>query len=300
MLKVIDFVFAARPMLLFPLWSIFIISFSIINNGQDIGLSEFILLSGLTLLVSGAYYINQVYDIETDRINNKLSFLQTGKITKREMIAAYLSTSVLGLAVGFYISMSSGMICIVVFVLGYLYSAPPFRLKDRPVLGLLSNAFAYGTIVPMAVPGFWSCAVRTQIYIVGYFTFLVAAAYLLTLIPDREGDIKSGKKTLAVKLSDRMLLFFGMILIARTVFLGNSMDNLYLIIISSTAFFLFLIAFLYKKKGLILFACKLPIFLMTLLAGYYNPVYLIFIIVLLIITRVYYKMRFGIIYPRLT
>ncbi|MFH2037623.1 MAG: prenyltransferase [Candidatus Zixiibacteriota bacterium] len=300
MVKVIDMLFAARPMLLLPLWSIYIIVFSIINENDQFNRPSYIILAGLTLLTAGAYFLNQIYDYKTDLINNKLSFLQTGKISINEMMAAYISVSVLGIIAGFIVATVSGIIFVIVWLIGYLYSAPPFRFKDRPIPGLLANAIGYGTVVPLTVPNFWEGTFDIRFYLAVYMTFMVASAYLVTLIPDREGDLQAGKRTLAVKLSDRMLLFIGMVLLARTIFLGFDLNNVFLIILSSTALLLFLTAFIFKKGGLILLACKLPILLMTLVAGYYNAVYLVFIIVLLIMTRVYYKKRFGLIYPRLT
>jgi len=36
----------------------------------------------------------------------------------------------------------------------------------------------------------------------------------------------------------------------------------------------------------------------SLLAGYFYPIYLIFIVVLIVLTRLYYKKRFGMVYPK--
>ena len=46
-------------------------------------------------------------------------------------------------------------------------------------------------------------------------------------------------------------------------------------------------------------AAKMPLLALTLLAGYYYPVYLGFVVALLVGTRTYYHRRFGVIYPEL-
>jgi len=48
-----------------------------------------------------------------------------------------------------------------------------------------------------------------------------------------------------------------------------------------------------------LLAAKFPLLVLTLLAGYYYPYYLLFVVALILATRIYYRRRFGISYPRL-
>jgi hypothetical protein len=47
-------------------------------------------------------------------------------------------------------------------------------------------------------------------------------------------------------------------------------------------------------------AAKIPILLLTLLAGTFYPAFFVFIIVLVWLTRVYYRRRFNMVYPSLT
>jgi 4-hydroxybenzoate polyprenyltransferase len=259
----------------------------------------YLVLIGATLLFSGAYYINQIYDYESDLINKKLGFLQKGVIKRREMTAAYISVSVLGLVSGFAVSYKIGIVFSLIFILGFLYSAPPVRLKDRPSGGFIANALAYGILLPMAIPGSLNQFNINTLLVPSYFFLAVSATYVLTIIPDRDGDIKTGKRTLAAFYSNRVLISFGIILLilsARSAFL---MENYYLLSISGVSVFVFLVALITAKMKLIFFACKFPVLLISLLAGYYYPVYLIFLVVLILLTRLYYKKRFGVVYPRI-
>jgi 4-hydroxybenzoate polyprenyltransferase len=102
------------------------------------------------------------------------------------------------------------------FLLGVAYSAPPLRLKDRPLAGLFANAYAFGALIPLAatreisfdssyLPA-WSLA--------AYFTLAVAGVHILTTLPDREGDRATGKKTVAGVMSGKMAKLLALLFIA--------------------------------------------------------------------------------------
>lgn len=286
-------------MLLLPTWSFYLLALKFLHGNSDFGIDIKLILAGITLITIGAYFINQIYDFETDRINKKLGFLQQGLINKSEMMAAYIVVSIFPLIAGFAVDIKIGLIMIVMILLGFAYSVPPSRLKDRPLGGLIANAMAYGVLVPLSVPGFMDSADISRIYIVICFFMMVAAGYLLTVIPDREGDRKAGKLTLATQWSDRpiILLAFAFLLVA--LYSSFNLNNIFLVIVCSVSIVLFILALLVGTNGVILFACKFPILLLSLLAGYYFPTYFVFLLVLVILTRLYYNRRFGIVYPRL-
>lgn len=299
MVKVLDFIFAARPMLLLPVWSLYLIAYNFYFGTDSFDWYNIIALICLTFLVAGAYYINQIYDYQSDLINKKLGFLQSGKISKNEMIVVYVAISVIAIITGFRLSIFLGAVFCSVFILGYFYSAPPLRLKDRPILGLLSNSFAYGILVPLSIPGFAEKTDYLIMILPIYYFMIVSAGYLLTVLPDREGDAKTGKKTLAVILSDRSIIIVATFLLLFSLLLAWEMNHLFLIIISSASTLLYTVSLIIPKRELILLACKLPILLISLLAGYYYPGYFVFLLALLFLTRLYYKKRFGMVYPRI-
>ncbi|KAA3634283.1 MAG: hypothetical protein DWP97_07350, partial [Calditrichaeota bacterium] len=175
----------------------------------------------LSLVASGSYYINQIYDFDSDLKNNKLGFLQKNMISKKEMMILFLITSFCSIAGGFYISNILGLIISTLVVLGYFYSAPPFRFKDRPILGLLSNSIGYGLVVPSAV------LPEMNLHNVGliawdspfYFICTVGAVYILTTIPDKQGDSETSKKTLAVIFPEEILKILAFILLSLSAYI---------------------------------------------------------------------------------
>ncbi len=288
-------------MLMLPVWSIFLVSLKIQNPEMgNLSLESIIVLTALTLIFAGAYFINQIYDYESDLANKKLGFLQRGMFSKSEMMAAYISASIVGLLGGFWVGTTTGIALLILLLLGFAYSAPPFRFKDRPIPGLISNAAAYGIILPLSIMDLINASNSLSLSLPAYFFLTVSAAYLLTIIPDRAGDVKSGKNTLAAYLPDKGLILLGMLLLILSLIVAWPPEYYYLMIISAVSFFLFFVALISGKIPLVLFACKFPILLMSCLAAYYFPFYIVFLVVLLFITRLYYKRRFGMKYPGLS
>jgi 4-hydroxybenzoate polyprenyltransferase len=302
-MKLLDLVFAARPMLHLPIWSIYLVALFYnrkLTSGHfqwlDVGM-----LTGLSLLASGAYYLNQVYDYDSDKINRKLGFLQFGLLNKKELMAAYLVVSVMAIGYSFFFSFLMLVIFLQLFLFGYVYSTPPLRFKDRPFPGLLANAYTFGFLVPLTVMPQLNLhdANRLDWDNPIYFFLAVAAIYLLTTLPDRKGDKAVGKRTMAVLLKPttvKLIAFLLMILAAGVAIRSQRNILVFLSLVSSlpTMITLFL-----KSDKLELFAAKFPILLLTLLAGYFYPGYLVFIVVVLISCRIYYRRRLNLVYPNL-
>ncbi len=302
-MKLLDFVFAARPMLHLPIWSIYLVALFYHQklNGGHFQWSNAVMLVCLSLLASGSYYINQVYDYDSDKINRKLGFLQKGLLSRNELMAAYLVVSVAAIACALAYSFFVLVIFLQLFVFGYVYSAPPLRLKDRPVSGLLANAYTFGFLVPFTVMPQLNLHNTSRFAWDNplFFFLAVSAVYLLTTLPDREGDKIVGKKTMAVLLKPLTVKFmaFLLLIIAACVAAGSGRNLLVVLSLVSSA--PTLVVLFVRSRKLELFATKLPILLLTLLAGYFFPLYLLFVIVLLVLCRVYYRKRMNLVYPEL-
>ncbi len=303
-MKLLDLVFAARPMLHLPIWSVYLVALFYHQklSGGRLRWSHVGMLTCLSLLASGAYYLNQVYDYDSDRINRKVGFLQARLLNEKELMTAYLVVSAAAMSCALFYSFLILVILFQFFLFGYVYSTPPLRLKDRPFPGLLANAYTYGFLVPLTVMP------QLNLHNAGllgwdnpvYFFLAVAAVYLLTALPDRKGDKAVGKRTVAVLLNPtavKLAAFLLMILAAYVAARSRRNVLAYLSLVSSlpTGAALFV-----RSKTLVLLAAKFPILLLTLLAGYFYPGYLLLIVVLLISCRVYYRRRLNLVYPKMT
>lgn len=291
-------------MLHLPIWSVYLVSLhyhNVLANEQFDGRDTLVLV-GLSLLAAGAYYLNQVFDEESDRVNNKLGFLAGGYLTSRNLMLGQLATSVTGLIIGWFVAGVTFGIFIQIFLLGFLYSAPPFRLKDRPIWGLMANAWGVGFLVAFSVMpniNFHNAGLLgwDNPY---FFAAAIAGIYVLTTIPDRKGDQLTGKKTLAVVTGESGSVALATLLLITAAYLAVRDGYLILGGIASCSSALSALALVGRHPRVLMAAIKLPILLLVLLAGYFYPPYLVFILVLLFATRLYYRRRFGIIYPSLT
>lgn len=300
-----DYFFILRPLILVPVWDFFLIGGYRARGARgftwDLVLGLFI----YTLLMGGVYILNQIMDIETDRINKKLFLLSAGYVTVKtatfQMTALWLAAVILaykfGLAFMLLIALS--------LILGVVYSLPPIKLKGKPFLDLLANGFGYG-LVNFGLgwlifrPFTWSVLVIFLPYLLS-----IAAVFVNTTIVDAEGDRKAGERTTAVLIGAPMSYALSSLLMAGAVIASALRKDLICLIPAAVSLPLFLVAALYcfqkntVNRKLTVLSFRLPGLLFTLVAGYLYPPYFLFLILLLIAMRIYYKKRFGMNYPTL-
>ena len=303
-MKLLDYIFAARPMLLLPVWSIFLVALHYHHELAEKTFSwpDLLILSCLTILTAGAYYINQVFDIESDKLNSKLGFLQKRLVSAGMLMAMYIIFSVLALSAAVFISTTLFIIFLQLLLLSFVYSAPPFRLKDRAVSGLFANAYSFGFLIPISV---MPLITQHSAGLMGwdnpfYFFLSVMGVHILTTIPDIKGDKAAGKKTIGLILPLRVALLSAFMSFGGAALVAHYSNFLPLMIIAVISATLALTALVSTNLQIILAAAKIPILLLTLLAGYFYPIYFLFVVALLFLTRAYYKKRFNVVYPGLT
>ena len=300
-MRAFDLIFAARPLLHLPIWSIFLVALHYHHelSGESFGGQNLVMLICLSLLGAGACYLNQVYDADSDRLNNKCHFLQRGLVSERALMIGFVATSVVALALSVTVSFLAFFICVQLLALGYLYSAPPVRLKDRPISGFLANAYGIGFLAPFAV---FPEMQADNAGLLGwdnpfYFFCAVGSIYILTCVSDQYGDALSGKRTIGVVAGFRvshMLALLLMLVAALCAFQSEFPVLMGLALVAAAAI---AGARWRKSDAAVRLAAKVPIILLTLLAGWFYPIYLIFVVVLILATRIYYARRLGIRYP---
>lgn len=302
----LDYIFAARPLLMLPVWSIYLVTRYYLTGSMRccLGPSDVIMLTSLTFMAAGSYYINQIADYESDALNDKLGFLQKGFVSSRGLTRGFLILSALSMFMTVVVFSAWYLLILEqLFVLGIAYSLRPIRAKDRPIGGFFVNSYGYGFLIPLTV-AYWTFRLKyltwVDLELPVYFFCTVGAIYLLTTLSDREGDRKTGKRTAGVLLPRSIVLLLALILLLFSMWLAYEGKFQFLIYISAAACVSVVVAFLIKSDSVVLVATKLPILLLTILGGYYYHEYFWFIVAVVILTRLYYKYRFGIIYPRLT
>jgi geranylgeranylglycerol-phosphate geranylgeranyltransferase len=143
--------------------------------------------------------LNQVTDLEADRINKPGRPLPQGRVTASEALRLagflYLLAFVLAAPVGPQCTLLAGTAA----VLTVLYSAPPFRLKAVPYLANVVIAVPRGVLLKVAG---WAC-VRDFGRLEPWYIGLIFGLFLLGAtttkdFADMRGDAAAGFRTLPV------------------------------------------------------------------------------------------------------
>ncbi len=297
MIKYFDHFFLIRPVLMPPVWTILLLghrrSFQLSGENHLPGLA--ILL--VTSLVGGIYILNQIFDIESDRVNRKLFFLADGYVSIKAATFEMILLSLTGIVCAFLISNQLGLLFLLGMVFGILYSVPPFSFKNKPFGGLSLNALAHGNLAFLIG---WcmnhSVSIRSLLFSLPYM-FAVSAIYLNTTVPDMEGDKKVGKITLAVRLGKRKVTFLSTILVMVAIMLSIFMRDFPFLIAAGLSLPFFIVSTLTQRKRVIVLATKVSILFLSIIAGIFYPWYFIILILGFVGTRLYYKRRFNLDYP---
>ena len=189
----------------------------------------------------GSNLINQITDIETDKINKPHRPLVSGKISINEAAVLTFIFYAAAIFFGFLAGEKIFLLSIAYCALGIMYSVKPIRLKDRLLLSNITIAIAYNCINFLIG---WSIFKSTE-----FAPYpLIALMFVYDIIainskdyPDVEGDLKNGAKTLPVMLGlERALrLDFILQLLAQVVFIVLSQINViprYISVISTILF----------------------------------------------------------------
>jgi 4-hydroxybenzoate polyprenyltransferase len=147
--------------------------------------------------------LNQIYDLEIDRINKPRRPLPSGRLSMQDAWQFTLATYAVALVLAWLVAPGGRHECfwivLVATVITVLYSAPPFRTKRLGIWANLTIAIPRGVLLKVAG---WS-AVKT---IAGTEPWFIGAIFGLFLLgasttkdfADMEGDARGGCRTLPI------------------------------------------------------------------------------------------------------
>ena len=302
----VDYIFLLRPMILIPVWTFFLLGAWHGSRATGTPLDYTRLLSGIvsfTAIVGAAYIINQITDREADKTSGKLFLISHGVISMR---AAWTQAGILAVisiaAAAILLSRDFIYILLAGAALGAAYSLEPFRLKKRPVLDVLANALANGVLNTLAG---WAAigAPLEGISILAPYPLAVAAVHLSTTLADIDGDRACGLRTSGVVVGRRAGMVISTLLMAGSFTIAVLTRNNPAFYASSVSLLFFIILSVSERKRSsgagILLPAKISTLAYSLAAGFLFPAYIPLLAAVIILTRIYYKKRFGIRYPAL-
>jgi 4-hydroxybenzoate polyprenyltransferase len=302
--RALDYVFLLRPMILIPVWTFFLLGarHGAAAAGTDLDAPG--LLAGLfsfTALLGAIYIANQIADRDADLAANKLFLISRRIVPARAawIEAAALVAFSFGVALLFLPIMFSWILA-ASLALGAAYSLEPVRLKRRPVLDTLANAIGNGVLNTLAgwvaagAPlGGWPSLAP--------YPFAVASVHLATTLADMEADSNMGFRTSGVALGLSRGLFVSTALMGGAVVAAYRAGNMPALAASilSLPFFLIPVRSVTSpaRSGDALVPAKTATLFFSIAAGFLFPLYIPFLAGVILLTRLYYRRRFGIDYP---
>lgn len=168
--------------------------------------------------------LNQITDIEIDRINKPHLPLASGEITSAEAKKWVVLSLVTALSISFYLSNFFGILITLICFLGWSYSAPPIRFKRYHIWAASAIALVRGPLVNVGIALHFLTKIGHNMYFsnlgVGNFLlipldFYAVGGWMIPLtvfisafslgiawfkdLPDTAGDAEHEVGTLAVK-----------------------------------------------------------------------------------------------------
>jgi 4-hydroxybenzoate polyprenyltransferase len=251
------------------------------NSGIFFAISAFnfaLLVLATLLIAAGGYIINDILDVESDKIN-KPDKVWIGKLmTKKRAYILYVTLTIIGVIIGFYLSfyigyIMFGLIFVAIALLLYFYSTTYQKIA---ILGNIAISFLSAMVI-LIVWLYEFFALRSQPVLFAevmpdlkYISTLVQSyavfAFLTSIIreivkdiEDRDGDMKAGYRTLpivyGVNTSKMIVMILAILTMAAlgygqyVLFQNNLMIVFWYLLIAVQTLFAYLLFLTIKSKN---------------------------------------------------
>jgi len=160
------------------------------------------------MLNAGNNALNQIYDVDIDRVNKPTRPLPSGRLSMAQVWGFTIITYALALILAWLVAPGGRHECFwlvaIAVVCTYLYSVPPFRTKRLGIWANVTIAIPRGTLLKVAG---WSSA-KTIVgvepwYIGAIFGLFLLGATTTKDFADMEGDRRGGCRTLPIEFGVR-------------------------------------------------------------------------------------------------
>jgi homogentisate phytyltransferase / homogentisate geranylgeranyltransferase len=164
--------------------------------------------------------INQLADVELDRINKPWLPLAAGTLSRKGALGIVYASLLVCLLAACLTSWFLLGVMAVILLIGMAYSLPPLKLKQHHLPAALAITGVRGFIVNVGIFLHYQAATGQRLHLPGFMvcltlfimSFSVAIAWFKDL-PDTEGDAIYHIDTLAVRYSKRNALLGGTLLV---------------------------------------------------------------------------------------
>ncbi len=310
-LRALDLFFLIRPPMLIPVWTFFLAGYwramgvsvreipGFIKGSIFLEGNFWISFVAYSLLLGSIYIVNQIVDRESDKKNKKLFLIPFEIISVKLAVFISIILVIISFGMTYRFGILYVVFLLISFVIGLFYSLPPFRVKGRPVLDILSNAAGYG-ILAFGIGWLTAVSFNWKIFIlcIPYF-FATASVFVVSTILDMEGDRNDGASTTAVKFGDSTSLFIGVVMLLFALISAILLSDLLIIVTSVISLPLLIKALVSKQRKFITLYMRGGSYVLIFLVGILFPWYFLILLFIFFISKYYYKYRFDINYPEL-
>ena len=152
--------------------------------------------------------VNDYYDLELDMINEPTRPIPSGRLTKKQALWNWTIVLAIGVISGISLSIHIGGVRGLIFccsiltglLLGYIYSAPPLKLKKNILFSAPAVGISYGVIPWLSANAFFS-EIRPEVIWLAVLNFFMGMALIIMNdFKSQEGDAQGGMKSLAVMI----------------------------------------------------------------------------------------------------
>jgi 4-hydroxybenzoate polyprenyltransferase len=174
------------------------------EGGWSVLLSVILGALAAACLNAASNAINQIYDLEIDRINKPTRPLPSGRLSLKQAWAFTLVGYVLTFCLALLVNRAFLVIVLLTTLITYAYSGPPFRTKRYGILANVTIAIPRGCLLVVAG---WS-AVASPLDWEPWLVGMVMGLYILGAattkdFSDMEGDRRYGCMTLPIRYGIR-------------------------------------------------------------------------------------------------
>ena len=303
-LRALDFVFILRPTVIVGMWVFFFAGAALAARATGAHLPPMALdgrlllgFGSMTAVLAGGCLLNQITDVETDRVNEKLFFLPKGIVPMRaawaELAIVWLAAAALAvpLSGGFRLVLAASLL------LNVTYSAPPVRAKSKWPWDMVWNGFGFGFV--SAAAGWASVAPLSAAVIAPGLVYTVAVAGVTasTTVLDVEGDRAEGLRTTAAVLGERAASVLTLVLVAAAGIAGGLLRDPLGFFGPLLSLPLLVRAHRTEERSHRITANQVMVAAFALVAAARAPYLLVLLALVYFGSRGYYRARFGVSYP---
>ena len=182
-----------------------------------------LILTLISSLLANVYIvgINQIYDIDIDKINKPYLPLASEELTVKQAKIIVALSAVFCLVTAFLVSIWLIIVVILGMIVGTLYSIPKTRFKTKPFLASFSISFVRGVLGNIGLYLSYEAALSTfrlnmNPAIIFLTIFVLVNSSVIAIfkdIPDIEGDKKYNIRTFSVRMGQQKIFTISIVLL---------------------------------------------------------------------------------------